>query len=907
DRFDDLAAILRDESLEGLDPDNTHRFLNELLEKIPAEKRPELSDETLLEYDRNIVRHTLAINENRLCAGEDAIVWKYFQYLALLFTEIYLDRYFTDPYALRAAINERISAFNESAEEADRIEPLDETDDPEHQLNKIAFWMATGSGKTLLMHVHIQQYRHYLARAGREHELNRTILLTPNEGLSEQHRLEFAKSGLTAEIFQKDGGGLFSGQSIEILDIHKLREESGDKTVAVEAFEGNNLVLVDEGHRGASGGEAGKWLSRRDDLCEKGFSFEYSATFGHAVEGDANLSERYAKAVLFDYSYRWFYGDGFGKDYQILNLDTDTEREHLDLYLTACLLVYYQQLRFHDDHRDALTPFAIEKPLWIFVGGSVTKTLAARDASDIVSILQFLERFVTGGEETTARIGRVLSEGLTTADGRNIFAKRFQYLGGLGMDADEIYRDVLARIFHSPGGGRLHIENLKGAQGEIALRLGAESDPFGVVNVGDDAKLVKLCEKEGFLVMEREFSGSLFHQINAADSPVNLLIGSKKFTEGWNSYRVATMGLMNVGRTEGAQIIQLFGRGVRLRGYNRSLKRSARTPLPEEIEPPKHMRLVETLSIFGIRADYMEQFRKYLEAEGLPANEDRIEFILPVIRNLGKPLRTIRLKEKINGVKTGFGDAFRKLGPVPTLDEPEDYLQRNKVVVNWYPKIKAMRSAGVDEAEETAPDRGILTERHVAWLDIDRIFFEIERLKAERGWYNYNLRRSAIRDLLFEDSWYTLYIPEDLLKLDSFEKRRIWQEIATTLIRKYVERYYTYRKREWELPHLEYRELDEEDPNLLPDEEGDGGYRILIEASREDIVRKLETLKSDIEKGRMKDVEFAGLKAIWFGNHLYQPLLYLKGSEIEVRPEALNEGESRFVTDLRAYHDAHPD
>jgi hypothetical protein len=24
----------------------------------------------------------------------------------------------------------------------------------------------------------------------------------------------------------------------------------GDKTVAVEAFEGNNLVLVDEGHRG---------------------------------------------------------------------------------------------------------------------------------------------------------------------------------------------------------------------------------------------------------------------------------------------------------------------------------------------------------------------------------------------------------------------------------------------------------------------------------------------------------------------------------------------------------------------------------------------------------------------------------------------------------------------------------
>jgi hypothetical protein len=45
----------------------------------------------------------------------------------------------------------------------------------------------------------------------------------------------------------------------------------------------NNLVLVDEGHRGASGGEEGAWMRFRNALCEKGFSFEYSATFGQAV------------------------------------------------------------------------------------------------------------------------------------------------------------------------------------------------------------------------------------------------------------------------------------------------------------------------------------------------------------------------------------------------------------------------------------------------------------------------------------------------------------------------------------------------------------------------------------------------------------------------------------------------
>ena len=67
----------------------------------------------------------------------------------------------------------------------------------------------------------------------------------------------------------------------------------------------------------------------------------------------------------------------------------------------------------------------------------------------------------------------------------------------------------------------------------------------------------------------------------------------------------------------------------------------------------------------------MAQFREFLKDEGLPTNEDRSEFLLPVIKNLGTlKLSTIRLKKTINGVSTEFGDAFRKLGPVPTLAKP---------------------------------------------------------------------------------------------------------------------------------------------------------------------------------------------------------------------------------------------
>ncbi len=132
------------------------------------------------------------------------------------------------------------------------------------------------------------------------------------------------------------------------------------------------------------------------------------------------------------------------------------------------------------------------------------------------------------------------------------------------------------------------------------------------------------------------------------------------------------MGLMNVGKGEGAQIIQLFGRGVRLKGYDMSLKRSGKAQLPEGVERPKHISVLETLGIFGIHADYMAQFRDFLEEEGLPTNDDRIEFLLPVIKNLGtQKLKTIRLKKTINGVSTEFGDAFRKLAPVPTLAKPD--------------------------------------------------------------------------------------------------------------------------------------------------------------------------------------------------------------------------------------------
>src|SRR5690606_23373048 len=152
--------------------------------------------------------------------------------------------------------------------------------------------------------------------------------------------------------------------------------------------------------------------------------------------------------------------DGFGKDYQILNLDEATQREHRELYLTACLLSFFQQQRLHREQESDFRPFQIEKPLWIFVGGRVVKGLANQDASDIIEILQFLGRYAGDRSNSIQRIERVLNRGIVTAKGANLFADRFVYMNTCGLSATQVFEETLTTLFNAPGGGQLYVENL---------------------------------------------------------------------------------------------------------------------------------------------------------------------------------------------------------------------------------------------------------------------------------------------------------------------------------------------------------------------------------------------------------------------------------------------------------------
>ena len=167
-----LSRDLKDPVLEGVDDEGVSKLYYAMKSHL---FHVSISTEKLLEYDSNIVRHTREINEHR----REKIQWKYFQYLALLFTEIYLDRYFYNKAELLDEINGFLHDDFKSRPETWHGMPEFTEDD----LNKVAFWCATGSGKTLMMHINIKQYLYYADKYNAK-KLNRILILTPNEGLS---------------------------------------------------------------------------------------------------------------------------------------------------------------------------------------------------------------------------------------------------------------------------------------------------------------------------------------------------------------------------------------------------------------------------------------------------------------------------------------------------------------------------------------------------------------------------------------------------------------------------------------------------------------------------------------------------------------------------------------------------
>ena len=833
--------------------------------------RAAITPDQLAEYAANIAAHSRRLR----ITADHGRTWKPHQYLALLFTEHYLRCYFDDPEALRADLNDAKNKHPSTASLPD-YEPDD--------LRTLAFQSATGSGKTLLMHAHILQYRHYLNEAGGR--LNNVVLVTPNEQMSVQHEREMRASGLPARLFSSEvGSELFA--PVEIIDLNKLAEKKGVKRVAVADFGDDNLVLVDEGHLGASGKV---WREHRRELSRGGFAFEYSATFNQITSkpGNADLLDAYGKCLLFDYSYRRFHEDGYGKDYAILNLPGGVQDDNSNMYLLGCLLTFYSQCRIWRDKGAGWQAFNLAKPLWVFLGKTVKGSSKAdqETRSDVVLILRFLGWVLAHGGEVWPMIARLLAgeSGLRDEVGNDYFADRFPHLP---RDGEDLYADLCETLFH--GAGQLHVVYLTAGEGELHLRT-ADNDPFGVVNVGDSAALYKLlAEKpnpDWKLEREMGFAARLFADVDRPDSTVNVVIGARRFIAGWNSWRVSTMGLMHVGVGEGPEIIQMFGRGVRLKGWNMSLKRH-RGSGAERPADGDMLAELEKLHIFGLRANYMQTFRNLLQAEGMQTEQET--FPLPVTWNFAKEkeLKLIRLKEDS---RYDFSDER------PVLPEPTD-AHRPVVELDLYSRLQSVASNDTATGGGKASSSFSL-KPYAALFDMARVYNRLLLRKRQRNWRNLVIERATVEKLLQDDDWYELYLPPERHDPTGFAQVRGLEDVAVDLITKYADQFWRKQRRQWEHEEIEVITLEKSDPNNVVN------YELLVNTAEQKLVDDARELANCIREER-PDYLRPWYDRLKIGvveaqnRHAYQPLLYAKKERVvTVQPIPLDEHERKVVEGL---------
>jgi hypothetical protein len=467
--------------------------------------------------------------------------------------------------------------------------------------------------------------------------------------------------------------------------------------------------------------------------------------------------------------------------------------------------------------------------------------------------------------------------------------QKLAYLKAKNLTPEETYADILTRIFHAPAPAPLHLVNLKTAQGEIALRCGNDNPYFGVINIGEDTEFIKLVEKQEAAIRsdKDELTASLFSSIKEKTSAVNILIGARKFIEGWDTWRVSTMGLLNIGKSEGTQIIQLFGRGVRLKGKDHKLKRSSAL----EDSAPQFVPLLETLNIFGIEANYLEQFREYLIEEGIEVdtyidipfsiriNEDYLKagLLIPHIdKRLFKKeeLFTLTVDDRI----IADVDLLAKV-------DVEDSLKKGYGI----------------EAETEFPDR-FLNPAHIDTLNWNRIYFALLETRIQKNWYNFVFGETELKEII-RKKLYRLKCQEDFITPKQCKDLHILEDITIAILRKYLQKYYDKKRNLWVKNHLDIKVLDENHGNF------DFTYHIRVSEKEQALIEAIEKLiKSDIEKLYKGDKNL-NLVNVFFDRHLYQPLLARYGDtlKVEIHPEGLNIGERKFILDLKSHIENHAD
>ncbi|WP_120905205.1 DEAD/DEAH box helicase family protein [Helicobacter pylori] len=492
----------------------------------------------------------------------------------------------------------------------------------ENFINRLAFYMATGSGKTIVI-IKLVELLSVAIRIGLIPKKN-IMFFSANEHLIKQFEKEIEKYNRGKDYFKQID--FKSLKSVTHKDFHHAPknvlkemekialfyyradlmndEESKENLLNYKDYwdNGENYVILDEAHKG------NKTESKRQAIFSllslKGFLFNFSATF---------TEESDLITAVYNLSVGEWVKLGYGKESVLLkknNLNAFKELKDLndrekEIALLKALLLLGMQKRYQ-------TEGYFYDPLMLVFTHSVNVK-----NSDAEIFFKTLARVIENddGSDFSKAKDDLLEE-----------LKNPEFLFSDGKDKDykiEVFKESLKsmdfkglkeEVFYANNGHIEVIINPKNNQ-EIAFKLNTSDKVFCLIKIGDitewiheKLKSVKVVSKN--LSFKEE---SYFSQIDK--SSINILVGSRTFDTGWDSTRPSVILFLNIGLDDDAKklVKQSFGRGVRIESVKNQRQRLAYLDIDEAIKKDlkPNAAMLETLFVIPTNHASLEAILKF--------------------------------------------------------------------------------------------------------------------------------------------------------------------------------------------------------------------------------------------------------------------------------------------------------
>ncbi|GAA9379990.1 DEAD/DEAH box helicase family protein [Helicobacter pylori] len=500
----------------------------------------------------------------------------------------------------------------------------------ENFINRLAFYMATGSGKTIVI-IKLVELLSVAIRMGLIPKKN-IMFFSANENLIKQFEKEIEKynrgkdfskqidfknlKSITHKDFHRAPKGFFEKIALFYYRADLMNdEESKENLLNYKDYwdNGENYVILDEAHKG------NKSESKRQAIFSllslKGFLFNFSATF---------TEESDLITAVYNLSVGEWVKLGYGKESVLLkknNLNAfkdlkDLNDREKEIALLKALLLLGMQKRYKVEGY-------FYDPLMLVFTHSVNV-----ENSDAEIFFKTLARVIEnddGNDFLKAKedlLEEIKDPEFLFSDGKDKDYKVKVFKEGLkSMD----FKGLKEEVFYANSGHIEVIINPKNNQ-EIAFKLNTSDKVFCLIKIGDITEWI--CEKlKSVKVVSKNLSfkeESYFSQIDR--SSINILVGSRTFETGWDSTRPSVILFLNIGLDDDAKklVKQSFGRGVRIESVKNQRQRLAYLEIDEAIKEnlKPNAAMLETLFVIPTNHASLEAILK-IQKESENRGENR--------------------------------------------------------------------------------------------------------------------------------------------------------------------------------------------------------------------------------------------------------------------------------------------